>query len=144
MVGPLGEKPWTQFSPGWGSRWARPACLFPSEVGAPCSEAGCVGACLQTGAFPGSWSKATEAEQKPVCCFWWGGLCSQWFTCTIPRAGGRLQLALKLHPRSQVAWQMVMQPLKQKKMERGIGEGDGLKERDWDTEILRLWGGTRV
>lgn len=50
--------------------------------------------------------------------------------CTIPRAGGRLQLALKLHPRSQVAWQMVTQPLKQKKMERGIREGDGLKERD--------------
>lgn len=41
-----------------------------------------------------------------------------------------MQLALKLHPRSQVAWQMVTQPLKQKKMERGIREGDGLKERD--------------
>ena len=52
------------------------ACQFPWEVEAPQAgrasvcEAGCVGACLQTGAHPKSWSKATEAEQKPVCCFW--------------------------------------------------------------------------
>lgn len=132
MGGPLGEKPCAldpvQPRVRGAGELGLPVCP-PGRHGLPAVRQAVWVPISRQGPFPGAGPRPQRLSRS-LCAFSGeeGSVLSGLHVQFLEQ-GEDLHLALKLHPGSQAAWQMVRQPLKPKKMERGVGEREGLKER---------------